>query len=219
MKNFEEKFVDWARIKLGDDIEVMKEKYGDQSTVYHIYASHANYFLKIAPNLSAEREKLDWLYGKLPVPKVVGFTQIKDKDALLLSAISGKNLAELKKEWPVEKIINALIKALLRFHTVDIKNCPFGSFGPDKILVHGDACLSNFIFQGDVFSGYVDLGDARIDVPEVDLSAAIWSLQYNLGPGYGLKFLEKYGVKDATEESVEKLRLQYEDMQKEWGLL
>jgi len=54
--------------------------------------------------------------------------------------------------------------------------------------------------------------------PEVDLSAAVWSLQHNLGSGFGKMFLERYGVRDATDEYVESLRMRYEDMQQTWGL-
>ena len=92
------------------------------------------------------------------------------------------------------------------------------SWKPDNIEAPSPK-LSNFIFQNDNFSGYIDLGDMRIDSPEVDLAAVVWSLQYNLGSGHGLNFLKKYGLKNATEELVEKLRLQYEDMQREWGLI
>lgn len=79
----------------------------------------------------------------------------------------------------------------------------------DPFIIHGDACLSNFIFDGDQFSGYIDLGDMRTDYPEVDLSAAVWSLQFNLGSGYGSRFLKKYGYHDSSEEMIEKLRFQY----------
>ena len=219
MINLEEKFIEWAGVVLGSNVTATKEKYGDQSSVYRICTPHGNYFMKIAQDLKIEREKLDWLNGKLSVPKVIEFTRIAVMEALLLSAIEGKNLAELKKEWVPEKVVNVFAEALLKFHTTPVDDCPFGKQGRNRILVHGDACLPNFIFHGDVFSGYVDLGDMRIDVPETDLSAAIWSLHHNLGSGYGLMFLEKYGAKDATEESVEKLRLQYEEVQRQWGLL
>ena len=211
-------FINWAENRLGASVVAIKEPHGDQSTVYNLIGLNESYFLKIAPKLAEERERLEWFCGKLSVPKVIGFTHIGDKDVLLLSAIKGTNLAKLKKEWPADKVVNKLAEALLKFHAASAKNCPFGNPGPNKILVHGDACLPNFIFQGDEFSGYIDLGDARVDMPEVDLSAAVWSLQYNLGPGYGLKFLKEYGIKNASEEMAEKLRLHYEEMQKEWGL-
>lgn len=214
----EQKFINWAKEQLKVNTTVTKEDYGDQSKVFKLRAASGNYFLKIGAGLEKERERLEWLNGKLPVPRVIGFTKSEDKDALLLSAIEGKNLAALSKEWPAEKIVDKLVKALRQFHIVDAKNCPFGNYEAGKVLIHGDACLPNFIFQGDNFLGYIDLGGLMVASPEVDFSAAIWSLQYNLGAGYGRMFLEKYGVKNVTDELVEKLRLQYEDMQKEWGL-
>ena len=214
----EQKFVNWAKERLKGNAIVTKEDYGDQSKVFKLHATSGNYFLKIGAGLEKERERLEWLNGKLPVPKVIGFTKIEDKDALLLSAIEGKNLAVLSKEWPAEKVVDKLVKVLHQFHTVDAKSCPFGKFETGKVLAHGDACLPNFIFQDDNFSGYIDLGDLMAANPKVDFSAAIWSLQYNLGAGHGRMFLEKYGVKNVTAELVEKLRLQYEEMQQKWGL-
>lgn len=213
-----EQFIHWAKKQLGDIDVITKEKHGDQSEVFRLQAASGNFFLKISKNLEKERDRLEWLKGKLPVPNVIGFIKIDDKDALLLSAIEGENLAVLSKKWSAERVIDSLAEALKRFHSVDMENCPFGIFDENKVLVHGDACLPNFIFQNDNFSGYIDLGDMEIGDSEIDLAAAVWSLQYNLGFGCGLRFLEKYGVKTATEELVEKLRLQYEDMQRKWGL-
>jgi aminoglycoside phosphotransferase len=110
------------------------------------------------------------------------------------------------------------VSVLKKIHAVDVKDCPFGEIGANNVLVHGDACLPNFIFDGENFSGYIDLGDATVGNPEIDFSAVLWTLQNNFDKGFGLKFLEKYGVENANEELVEKLRLQYEHIQKEWGL-
>lgn len=214
----EKELVGWIEKELGKPISITEEKYGDQSNVYRLQFSNTNYFLKIGLGLEKERERLEWLNGKLPVPKVVDFIHINNKDALLLSEIEGKNLAELKKKWSADKVVNKLVEALQRLHNTDTKDFPFMNIDLKKVLVHGDACLPNFIFKDDVFSGYIDLGELAIDNKEVDLSAAIWSLQYNLGPGYGLEFLQKYGISGATEELVEELRLQYEKTQEAWGL-
>ena len=214
-----EQFINWAKQQLGDTIIVSKELHGDQSEVFKLQTANENFFLKISKNLERERKRLKWLEEKLPAPRVIDFITIDNKDALLLSAIEGFNLAVLSKKWPAEKVVDSLAEAIKRFHSIDMKSCPFGIFDENKVLVHGDACLPNFIFQNDNFSGYIDLGDMEIGDPEIDLAAAIWSLQYNLGAGHGLRFLEKYGVKNATEELVEKLRLQYEDMQREWRLI
>lgn len=213
-------YIDWANKQLGAIDEAKRESHGDQSAVFKLRAANKNYFLKIGSGLEKERERLEWLDGKLPVPRVIGFASMSGKDALLLSALEGVNLAVLKKEWPVEKVIDALVDALQRFHAVDISDCPFGTLESNtgQVLVHGDACLPNFIFQDGELSGYVDIGDMSIGSVDRDLSAAVWSLQYNLGAGYGARFLEKYGIQNVTEELVETLRLRYEDMQEKWGL-
>jgi len=208
--------VKWAKNELGDVTEVEKEAHGDQSDVYRLHTQRGTFFLKIGKKLSREKDKLEWLQGKVSVPKVVAFMVIDDTEALLLSGIEGTNLAHLSKEWPSEKVVQELVAALHTFHAVSTEGCPFGQGGLGKILVHGDACLPNFICKDGSFSGYIDLGDVCVGNKEIDLAAAVWSLQYNLGKGYGATFLEKYGVKNVTEELVEDLRLKYEDMQKEW---
>jgi aminoglycoside phosphotransferase len=213
-----EQFIDWAKKQLGDIDKITKEAHGDQSEVFRLQTAKGNFFLKISKNLEKECERLKWLKGRLPAPRVIDFITIDNKDALLLSAIEGVNLSVLSKKWPAEKIVAKLAQALQKFHSIEITDCPFGTFDAKNVLIHGDACLPNFIFKDDNFSGYIDLGDMEIGDPEIDLAAAIWSLQYNLGSGYGLNFLRSYGIKNATEELVDKLRLQYEDMQREWGL-
>jgi kanamycin kinase len=214
----QEQFIEWATQELGGDVSVTKEAYGDQSRVFKLTSPKGNYFLKIGEGLEKEKLHLEWLKGKQPVPNVIGFKNIGDTDALLLSAIEGENLKSVAHELGLEKVINILVEALHKFHSTDITDCPFGTNGEDKVLVHGDACLPNFIIKDNKLSGYIDLKDMRIDKKEVDLAAAVWSLQYNFGPGLGITFLEKYGVKNPTEEMVEHLRLQYEKAIEEWGL-
>ncbi len=217
--NIIESYIDWARGLLGKNINVIKERHGDQSDVYRLQTSDKSYYLKIGENLDNEHARLIWLQDKLPVPKVIGFVKLSQNSAILTTAVNGKNLAVLAKEWKPEEIVDKLAIALKQVHSASMHDCPFGVNGDGKVLVHGDACLPNFIFDGDNFSGYVDLGDLMIAYPEIDLAASIWSLQYNLGRGYGILFLKKYGIKNANDEMVEKLLLKYENMQEEWGLL
>lgn len=214
--------IDWVKKQLKEDVTVSKEVHGDRSDVFRLSTSNGNYFLKIGKvgdSFANEHERLVWLNGKLPAPKAIIYKNIDDHDILLLSEVKGKNLKVLSKEWPAEKVVTKLAEVIRAFHKIDITDCPFGIAEDENVLIHGDASLPNFIFEGDNFSGYIDLGDMAIGNKETDFAAAIWSLQYNLGKGYGKMFLEKYGITDATEETVEKLRLKYEDMQDSWGLL
>ena len=156
---------------------------------------------------------LSWAFAlvqredRLPCPRPVGFTSRDGADALLLSAMEGEDLARLSESLPPQVIVMRLVGALTALHGSNTTDWPFGGSG--MVLVHGDACLPNFLYQGSRLSGYVDVGDMTIGEPEVDLAAAVWSLQYNLGPGHGLNFLRGYGRQDANEEDVERLRKQY----------
>ena len=219
MKNEKLKnIIKWANGELCGDFVASKTAHGDRSAVYKLSWSDKVYFLKVGNSLTGEYERLVWLEDRLPVPKVIAFDNIQNCDALLLTEIKGKNLKVLCKQWPAEKVVSNLVQALQAFHNIDTKDCPFGTAKKGDVLIHGDASLPNFLFEGAEFSGYVDLGDMTIGNKETDFAAAIWSLQYNLGKGYGKMFLEKYGVTGVTDEMVENLRLKYEDMQEAWGL-
>lgn len=167
-------------------------------------------FVKLGPNLKQEYEKLQWLEGHLPCPKPLGFNTFSGTDALLMSAVEGEDLSGLAAILPPAEIIRRLVLALKTLHSTSLIDCPLARSQGGTILVHGDACLPNFLYHKDCLSGYIDVGDMRIDTPDVDLSAGVWTLQRNLGPGYGLAFLREYGIVDANETDVERLRLMYE---------
>ncbi|MBV9849277.1 MAG: phosphotransferase [Armatimonadetes bacterium] len=180
----------------------------DVNAVYRLDFGDRRLFLKIGPRLRPEHDRLRWLEGRMPAPRPLGFMAGGDADALLTSAVEGQGLASLSATLPPPVIITRLAAALRGLHATPTAGWPFGGDGP--VLVHGDACLPNFLYVGDRLSGYIDVGDMALGEPEVDLAAAVWSLQYNLGPGRGLAFLREYGMADADEDDVERLRLRYE---------
>jgi kanamycin kinase len=99
-----------------------------------------------------------------------------------------------------------LASGLQAFHSANTSGCPFTSYMPGESLVHGDACLPNIIGRDDgTVNGYIDLGEMGVGDVEVDLSAAVWTLQYNLGPGLGERFLRACGSPDPTEQHVRRL--------------
>jgi kanamycin kinase len=175
--------------------------------VYRLGYSSRSLILKTGPQLEREYERLKWLEGRLPAPRPIGFASRDGKDALLMSAIEGRDLADLCAVLSPQTIITRLASALRIIHSTTTAGWPFGGGG---VLVHGDACLPNFLYHYDQLSGYIDLGDLALDKPEIDLAAAVWSLQYNIGPGYGPAFLHEYGIGGANEEMAERLRLAYE---------
>ena len=188
---------------------VSRVRSGDNSTVFEIAAGDARWFLKVGDALARECAGLRWLRGRLPVPQVVAFDQVEAADALLTVAVPGTNLARLAKTARPDGIVEMLASALRAFHSVSVEDCPFEAYIPGESLVHGDACLPNFMVVDNRLSGYIDLGDMGVGDVEVDLSAAVWSLQYNLGPGFGLEFLKAYGRPDAADRDVDRLWAMY----------
>lgn len=200
-------YIHWAASNLNvPDAVVTKVWSGDNSTVYKI----DQWYLKIGFGLAPEQERLRWLNSRLPVPNVIAFSTLEHKDALLTTPVAGKSLADLKQQLPASDIVEMLASALRAFHKAATGDCPFNAAISGEALVHGDACLPNIMFHDDgTLSGFVDLGQMGVGDIEVDLSAAVWSLQYNLGPGHGLAFLRAYGRTSATSDDVDRLWAMY----------
>ena len=211
INNLDIPFLDWAKTLAGENSAFNRVMSSDKNAVYELDNGNSKLFLKIGINLELEKSKLEWLKGKLPVPQVMGFTTITNKEGLLMTAIEGENLASLATKWGPEKTIEKLVSALQKFHSTEVTDYSFGEKASNAVLVHGDACLPNFIYHKEELNGYIDLGDMQVGNVEIDLSAAVWTLQYNFGAGYGLRFLQLYGITNSTEDMVEKLRQQYED--------
>lgn len=117
----------------------------------------------------------------------------------------------------------ALLGAALRqFHSIDITDCPFlhasagGPAHPDgltdpvkmqiyldlrerfpalsrSVLLHGDPSLPNIMVQGGELSGFIDLSAVGVGDALRDVALALWSLEYNYGPGFAGDLLEGYG--------------------------
>lgn len=180
-------------------------------TTKRLHVGSQTFYLKADHPLGAERDRLRWLAAFRPTPEVLGFhADDHGPDWLLTRAAIGTDLTATKYTSHPEVIVRLLAEALTSLHQIDQQSCPFGRAGPGLVVVHGDACLPNFLAVGNRISSYLDVGELRIDRPEVDLAAAIWSLQHNLGPGWGAPFLSAYGWASDDESTVEKLRLDYE---------
>lgn len=212
----EQEFIEWASTVLESEISTTREPFAHQNVTFKLSSPKGIYFLKIGKGLEKERARLDWLNTRQPVPQVIAYTSRGEMSALLLSAIEGENLRSAAQQLGTDTVIDILVEALHTFHATDVRDCPFGTPTEGLVLVHGDACLPNFIVKNTKLSGFIDLEDMRIDREDVDLAAAVWSLQYNFGPGLGMRFLEAYGVENPTDAMVEQLRLQYEKMMKAW---
>jgi aminoglycoside phosphotransferase len=83
------------------------------------------FYLKVASQgdeLAAEMERLDWLAGRAPVPKVIAFERGVDATFLLTSALKGRAAHEAASPGECARAVAA---GLRRLHRLDIAACPF----------------------------------------------------------------------------------------------
>jgi aminoglycoside phosphotransferase len=108
------------------------------SQVFHLKkAGGENLYLKIdsrrESRLLAEKQRLEWLKGKLPVPELRFFVSDDERDYLLISEIEGSGThADLwKKDIP--RTIRQLAAGVKLIHSLPIADCPFDERSETKI--------------------------------------------------------------------------------------
>jgi len=209
MNRFNPRADEWLTAVLASSFTATKHAHSHQDEVYKIEALSANYYLKIAATLTAERDNLKKLATILPVPQVIDFHTTNDShDYLLISELPGKNLVELIGKRPDTEIVAIFAQAIRRLHDIDA-TAVFPEANSNDVLLHGDVALPNIIISEHKKIGYIDFGRLSFGTPELDLADAIWSLQRNFGPIYGELFLQKYGPVTMTPKIQEALAFRY----------
>jgi len=204
-------------------------------TVWRLAGDEDAVYVKRAAALAGDRDRLEWLQGRLPVPDVVGFFQAAGDDWLVTREVPGVPLYHRSVDWapspphPVgrwplpeghrpggrghrpegTRAARVLGQILRTIHATDATDCPFGVRKRGHVLVHGDYCLPNVLVTDGVLTGLIDVGQTGLGDPRQDLAAGVWSLQYNFGPGHGREFLDAYGAPSMTDQEIERLRRRY----------
>ncbi|HWT62024.1 MAG TPA: APH(3') family aminoglycoside O-phosphotransferase [Ochrobactrum sp.] len=88
-----------------------------------------------------------------------------------------------------------------------VELCSLKPASEDIVVTHGDACLPNFMADGDVFTGYIDCGRLGLADRHQDLALACWSIQYNLGEQWIKPFLDIYDGPAIDETKITFYRL------------
>lgn len=123
-------------------------------------------YLKIATDpsqrelVTAEKERLDWLQGRLPVPSIYAFCSASVHTYLLTSEIPGLLACDPAFAQDIPAVVHLLAEGLRRIHRVDITHCPF-----DQRLASEIAYI-----QQRVAAGLVDI--ANFDDQHKGMSAA-----------------------------------------------
>jgi len=208
MKQFDSRVTQWLSDFIDADFKATKHAFSNQDEVYKIETEKDIHYLKVSSTLKAEYNNLLKLKDVLPVPRVISYTTFGDKDHLLISALSGKNVAELFESGNIKGAVKLFATAVKRFHSTDA-SAVFSDAKQTDVLLHGDMSTPNVIVSAHEDIGYIDVGRVSFGHPEKDLADAIWSLQRNIGPDYGELFLKLYGEYDRTQVVEKALAFRY----------
>jgi len=206
-----EKTKHWLLEVLGVDFDAHKHNYSHQDIVFEIQTKTELFFLKIAANLQPECDNLRRVAPFLNVPVVISFRTFDSLDHLLISGIPGKNLAQLVGEKPDVIIVQKFARAVKTLHALDVNLVFPGKAAPGLVVLHGDMALPNIMCRDAGPFSYIDLGQMTVGSADIDLADAIWSLQRNLGPGFGELFLDEYGATPRTAKIEKALQFRHQD--------
>ncbi|MEO1286642.1 MAG: APH(3') family aminoglycoside O-phosphotransferase [Chloroflexota bacterium] len=114
-----------------DSSEVTPITVGHSADAVYRLQGDETYYLKIGVSLRDECERLQWLEGKLPVPKLVHFEINDGKHYLLTTAVHGQMLFETG--LPIKQCLDIYAEAAHMWHQLPIGNCPFQWRIPQQI--------------------------------------------------------------------------------------
>jgi aminoglycoside phosphotransferase len=123
--------------------------------VFHLTAKDKRpLYLKIAPQtaklaLSREKQRLDWLRSRLPVPEALCFAEDETNGYLLLSEIAGVPAIDESLRSDVPNIIEQSVRGLKTIHRLSTENCPFTNTLEEKIETARERMRSGLVDEED----------------------------------------------------------------------
>lgn len=182
-------------------------------------------FLKWNPastgvDLGRETARLEWLAGRLPVPRVLARGEEDGAQWLLTAAVPGESAVAPRWVSRPEDAVRAIAAGLRAVHALPVAELPEplrsdswfsrrpSALGPapepvDAVVVHGDACAPNTLIGADGrWSGTVDVGDLGVGDRWADLAVAAVSLRWNYGDGFEPLLLAEYGIEPDEERAA-----------------
>lgn len=173
-------------------------------------------YLKWSPHaagidLGREAERLRWLEGRHPAPRVLDTGDDRAGRWMLTAAIDADTAVSGFWRARPQLAVCAIAEGLRRLHELSVAAVPphwesWASrtppeLGPrpqveDPVLVHGDACAPNTLVDAEgCFAANVDVGDLAVGDRWADLAVGAMSLEWNYGPGWDGLFYDVSGVK------------------------
>ncbi|TJY41794.1 aminoglycoside 3'-phosphotransferase [Cohnella pontilimi] len=136
--------LEWKRITIG---------YSEANT-FLLTGAAGNRYLKVLPvgsveTLRQEKERMEWLQGKLPVPEILYYEDDGSNEYLLMSEIPGLDASHRLYESMLPQLMRELAAGLRAIHEVDIRNCPFDQRLERKIGEAGKRVENRLVDEDD----------------------------------------------------------------------
>ena len=98
---------------------------GQAAETYRLVASdRPTRYLKIAPDLEREHERLRWAEELIPVPHLVAFAKHAQRDYLLLDELPGTPVAIATSISVADRVVH-VARTLRELHAMSASSCPF----------------------------------------------------------------------------------------------
>jgi aminoglycoside 3'-phosphotransferase-2 len=98
---------------------------GQAAETYRLVGSdRPTRYLKIAPDLEREHERLRWAAELIPVPRPVAFAKHAQRDYLLLDELPGTPVAIATCISVADRVVH-VARTLRELHTMSASSCPF----------------------------------------------------------------------------------------------
>lgn len=215
-----------------DHWEIIENTTGHSSSRVFMISQHETnkWVLKAEPladtsNLLREKENLDWLSSKLPVPKAEWYRRENGWEWLLMEYLPGSASYAYKPKGDVGKLLGESLKAFHQLNSKGMSNTSnqtevvLGKLESefsteyvgiktllpqawDLVVSHGDYCLPNVFLQDGGLAGYIDVGTLGVYDRYHEIYLCLWSLKYNKLEEESDNFLKAYGISQLDQDKM-----------------
>ena len=102
-----------------------------------------------AAEVMAEAARLEWLTGRLPVPRVLHASEEDGRTFLLMSAVPGYVTCDPCVAADVPRVVRLLAEGMRMLHTLDCSQCPFDERLDVKIAAAHERVMSGAVDEED----------------------------------------------------------------------
>lgn len=101
-----------------------------EASTFLLKGPNSNHYLKMQGNgfierLSDEKERMEWIDERLPVPRVLFYGEDDSKEYLLMTEVKGVNAADPAHAACLPTMLESIGEKLRTIHRIPIATCPF----------------------------------------------------------------------------------------------